>query len=79
MSNHITKHHVGEEPSLIKKQKRSAESSGSASESRVVKATTVHSALPVIRKKQSQGQAQLNVIFVVNVLLSYYSNSAVRR
>ena len=68
MSNHISKHHVGEEP-LIKKQKLSAESSGSASESHVVKATTMQSALPVILQKQSQGQAQLNVIFVVNGIL----------
>ena len=37
MSNHISKHHAGEEPPLIMKQKRTSESLGSASESRVVK------------------------------------------
>ena len=69
MGNHISEHHVGEETPLIKKQKRLAESSGSASESRVVKAKTVQSALPVVRQMKNQSQAQLNVIFVVYVIL----------
>ena len=36
-SNHNIKHHAGEEPLLIMKQKRTSKSLGSASESRVVK------------------------------------------
>ena len=70
MSNHISKHHAGEEPPLIMKQKRTSESLGSASESRVVKSPkTVQSALSVVLQAQSQSQEQLNVIFVVNVVL----------
>ena len=38
MSNYILKHHAGEVPPLIMKQKRKSESLGSASESRVAKA-----------------------------------------
>ena len=54
------------------KQKRKSESLGSASESRVAKAPkTVQSALSVVRRAraQNQSQEQLNVIFVVNVVL----------
>jgi hypothetical protein len=38
MSTHISKHHTGEDPPMMKKQKRNAESFSSASESSAVKA-----------------------------------------
>ena len=70
MNSHILKHHAGEEPPLIMKQKRTSESLGSANESRAMKSPkTVQSALSVVRQAQNQSQEQLNLIFVVNVVL----------
>ena len=67
MTAHITKKHTGEEAPILQKKRRSAESS--ESDSRGIKVSKVQSALPVVRHMQSQSQEQLNVIFVVNVIL----------
>ncbi len=67
MTAHISKKHAGEEAPVLQKKKRSAESS--ESDSRGIKVSKVQSALPVVRHMQSQSQEQLNVIFVVNIIL----------
>jgi hypothetical protein len=70
MNHHILKHQAGEEPPLIMKQKRTSESLGSASESRVMKSPkTMQSAFTVVRQAQNPSQEQLNLIFVDNVVL----------
>ena len=67
MSHDISKFHAGEEAPTVQKNKRSAESS--ESDSRAVKPRTVQSALPVVRQVSGQTQEELNVMFVVNVIL----------
>ena len=67
MTNHISKKHTGEDPPINLKAKRNAESS--ESDSRGIKIQKVQSALPVVRQMQSQSQEQLNIIFVVDIIL----------
>ena len=67
MTNHISKNHKDDEPPMLHKMKRSAGSS--IADSGPSKAARVQSALPVVRQGQSQSQEQLNVVFVVNVIL----------
>ena len=60
MTYHISKYHAGEEVPILQMKKRSAESS--ESDPRGSKASKVC-------RLSSQSQEQLNVIFVVNVIL----------
>ena len=67
MSTHIQNKHPNEDPPILLKMKRCAESS--ESESRGSKAPRLQSSLPVVRQLQSQSQDQLNMVFVVNVVM----------
>ena len=67
MTNHISKKHTGEDSPINLKAKRNTESP--ESESWGIKIQKVQSALPVVRRMQSQSQEQLNIIFVVDIIL----------
>ena len=68
MTYHISKYHPGEEDPILQKKKLSAKSS----ESKMwgSKASKVQPALLIVWQMQSQSQEQLNVILVVNVILT---------
>ena len=67
MTYHISKYHAGQEAPILQKKKRSAESS--ESDTLGSKASKVQTALLIVQQMQSQSQVQLNVNFVVNVIL----------
>ncbi len=71
MTTHINKNHAGEEALIMLKKKRRSESS--EGDSRGMKASKVQSALPVVKRVSSYSVEQLNVIFVVNVILKWAS------
>ncbi len=66
MTTQINKHHAGEEDPIMLMKKRSSESF--EGDSQGMKAGKVQSALPV-KQVPSYSAEQLNVIFVVNVIL----------
>ena len=67
MTYHISKYHTGQEAPTLQTKKRRAKSS--ESDAQGSKASKNQTALPIILQMQSQSQKQLNVIFVVNVIL----------
>ncbi len=67
MSTRIQNKHQNEDSPILLKMKRSSESS--KSESRGSKAPRLQSSLPNVRQLQTQRRDQLNLVFVVYVVL----------